>query len=137
MKLEVAAGQRRFVSPVVRSLAQAAYEPAGRPLGLYRGDTPVGFLLLYDARQHKTRPAEQLYVWRLMIDARYQRLGLGQSAMRWVVEEARRQGMPEVGLSHVMEDGHAGPFYAKLGFVYTGEIDEGEHKMVLKLSGAP
>jgi histidinol dehydrogenase len=137
MKLEVAAGQRRFVSPVVRSLAQAAYEPAGRPLGLYRGDTPVGFLLLYDARQHKTRPAEQLYVWRLMIDARYQRLGLGQSAMRWVVEEARRLGMPEVGLSHVMEDGHAGPFYAKLGFVYTGEIDEGEHKMVLKLSGAP
>jgi histidinol dehydrogenase len=137
MKLEVAAGQRRFVSPVVRSLAQAAYEPAGRPLGLYRGDTPVGFLLLYDARQHKTRPAEQLYVWRLMIDARYQRLGLGQSAMRWVVEEARRLGMPEVGLSHVMEDGHAGPFYAKLGFVYTGEIDEGEHKMVLKLSGTP
>ncbi len=134
MKLEVAPGQRRFVAPVVRSLAQAAYEAGGRPLGLYCGDTAVGFLLLYDARQHKARPAEQLYVWRLMIDAQHQRLGHGQRAMRWVIEEARRLGMNEVGLSHVMEDGHAGPFYAGLGFVYTGEVEDGEHKMRLDLT---
>jgi histidinol dehydrogenase len=133
MALEVAPGQRQFVAPVVRSLAQAAYEPAGRPLGLYAGDVPVGFLLLYDARLDKEKPAEQLYVWRLMIDARYQRQGLGAQAMAWVVDEARRMGLPEVGLSHVMKDGHAGPFYRQLGFDYTGEIDEGEHKMLLKL----
>jgi histidinol dehydrogenase len=134
MTLDVAAGQRRFVSPVVRSLAQAAYEPAGRPLGLYDGDTPVGFLLLYDARQDKDEPAEQLYVWRLMIDARYQRLGLGRLAMAWVVDEARRLGLREVGLSHVMQPGHAGPFYEKLGFRYTGVVKDGEHKMLLTLS---
>jgi len=133
MALDVAAGQRRFVSPVVRSLAQAAYESAGRPLGLYDGDTPVGFLLLYDARQDKNEPAEQLYVWRLMVDARYQRLGLGRSAMAWVIAEARRLGLREVGLSHVMQPGHAGPFYEKLGFRYTGVVKDGEHKMLLHL----
>ncbi len=134
MALDVTAGQRRFVAPVVRSLAQAAYEPAGRPLGLYDGDTPVGFLLLYDARQDKDEPAEQLYVWRLMVDARYQRLGLGRRAMAWVVDEARRLGLREVGLSHVMQPGHAGPFYEKLGFRYTGVVKDGEHKMLLTLS---
>jgi GNAT superfamily N-acetyltransferase len=133
MALDVAAGQRRFVAPVVRSLAQAAYESAARPLGLYDGDTPVGFLLLYDARQDKDEPAEQLYVWRLMVDARYQRLGLGRSAMAWVIDEARRLGLREVGLSHVMQPGHAGPFYEKLGFRYTGVVKDGEHKMLLHL----
>jgi histidinol dehydrogenase len=134
MALDVAVGQRRFVAPVVRSLAQAAYEPASRPLGLYDGDTPVGFLLLYDARQDKDEPAEQLYVWRLMVDARYQRLGLGRLAMAWVIAEARRLGLREVGLSHVMQPGHAGPFYEKLGFCYTGVVKDGEHKMLLTLS---
>jgi len=134
MALDVAEGQRRFVAPVMRSLAQAAYEPAARPLGLYDGDTPVGFLLLYDARQDKDEAAEQLYVWRLMVDARYQRLGLGRLAMAWVIAEARRLGLREVGLSHVMQPGHAGPFYEKLGFRYTGVVEDGEHKMLLTLS---
>jgi histidinol dehydrogenase len=134
MALDVAPGQHAFVAPVVRSLAQAAYEPAGRPLGLYDGDTPVGFLLLYDARQDKAKPAEQLYVWRLMVDARWQRRGLGRRAMAWVIDEARRMGLREVGLSHVMQPGHAGPFYEKLGFRYTGVVDDdGEHKMLLTL----
>jgi predicted N-acetyltransferase YhbS len=68
-----------------------------------------------------------------MVDARYQRLGIGRMAMQWVIDEARRMGLREVGLSHVMQPGHAGPFYQKLGFSYTGEMDEGEHKMVLRL----
>jgi len=133
MALAVAPGQRQFVAAVDRSLAQAAYEPAGRALGLYRGDVPVGFLLLYDARLDKDEPAEQLYVWRLMIDARHQRQGLGQQAMRWVFDEARRLGLREVGLSHLMEPGHAGAFYRKLGFAYTGKIEDGQHKMLLTL----
>ncbi len=133
MALDVLPGQRRFVAPVVRSLAQTAYAPAGRPLGLYLGDMPVGFMLLYDARLDKDEPAQQLYVWRLMIDARHQRLGLGRQAMAWVIDEARRLGLREVGLSHVLQPGHPGPFYEKLGFTYTGKIDEGEHKMLLRL----
>ena len=134
LKLQVAPGQRRFVSSVERSLAQVAYEPAGRALAMFDGDEAVGMMLLYDARLDKDEPAEQLYVWRLMVDARHQRRGLGRLAMGWVLQEARRWGVPEVGLSHVMAPGHAGPFYQGLGFRYTGEVDEGEHKMLLQLS---
>ena len=135
MKLQVAAGQRAFVSPVERSLAQVAYEPCGRALAMFDGEQPVGMMLLYDVRHDEEEPANQLYVWRLLVDARFQRRGYGRLAMAWVVDEARREGYAEVGLSHVDKPGHAGAFYQKLGFAYTGEVDEGERKMLLKLEG--
>jgi histidinol dehydrogenase len=134
MKLQVAAGQRHLVAAVERSLAQVAYEPAGSAWAFFDGDEAVGMALLYDARRDEEKPASQLYVWRLLIDARHQQRGYGRLAMQWVVEEARRWGVDEVGLSHVMKPGHAGGFYEKLGFTYTGVVEDGEHKMVLRLS---
>ncbi len=140
LKLQVAAGQRRFVSSVERSLAQVAYEPAGRALAMFSGEgadeEAVGMMLFYDMRMDKKTPAEQLYVWRLLVDERFQGLGHGRRAMQWVVEEARRLGVASVGLSHVELDGHAGGFYEKLGFRYTGEVEDGELKMILALEGA-
>ena len=134
LKLQVAAGQRRFVAPVDRSLAQVAYEPAGRAVAMFDGEEAVGMMLLYDARLDKEKPAEQLYVWRLLVDARHQKLGYGRLALQWVAQEARTLGLQQIGLSHVDEPGHAGGFYQKLGFTYTGEIEHGEHKMVLGLA---
>jgi GNAT superfamily N-acetyltransferase len=105
----------------------------GWPLGIYDGDQPVGLLLLWDARRDPDEPSDQLYVWRLMIDANHQRKGYGARTMRWVIDEARRLGVASVGLSHQTLPGHAGPFYQKLGFRYTGQIEHGEHVMVLPL----
>jgi len=136
LKLQVAAGQRSLVATVERSLAQVAYEPRGRALAMFDGNTAVGMMLLYDARQDDAKPANQLYVWRLLVDARFQGLGHGRQAMRWIADEARRGGYTEVGLSHVDAPGAAGGFYEKLGYVYTGEVDDGERKMILKLGAA-
>ncbi len=133
MKLEVAAGQRRMVATVPVSLAQVAYEPAGRAVAMFDGEKTVGMMLLYDARLDKDKPAEQLYVWRLLVDAPHQGRGYGRLALQWVVAEARRLGLPAVGLSHVDLEGHAGAFYQKLGFAYTGEKDGTELKMLLTL----
>ncbi len=133
MALKVAAEQRGLVAPPERSLAQVAYEPRGRALALLDGDTVVGMLLLYDSRQDDEKPANQLYVWRLLVDEGRQRRGYGRLAMRWVVDEARRLGYAAVGLSHVDRPDAAGGFYEKLGFAYTGEVDDGERKMVLQL----
>ena len=69
-----------------------------------------------------------------MIDARYQRGGHGQSAMRWLIEEAHRMGVASVGLSHVPEN-TVGAFYERFGFRYTGKVNEGEREMVLPLQG--
>ena len=133
LQLQVAAGQRHLVAPVERSLAQVAYEPAGRALALFDGDDAVGMLLLYDARRDKKEPEDLLYVWRLLVDARHQHRGLGRLAMAWVADEARRLGFPQVQLSHVDAPGHAGPFYERLGYRYTGVVKGVERRMRLEL----
>ena len=136
MKLAVHPEQRGYVASNERSLAQAAYTPAGRPLGIYAQGTPVGFLLLYDARLDAEEPADELYVWRLMIDAAHQGRGHAAAAMRWVLDEARRMGLSRVALSHVQGNTAAGAFYERLGFRYTGEVDGVEVKMANDLERA-
>ncbi len=136
LALRVAAGQEHLVAPVARSLAQVAYEPLGRALAMFDGEQAVGMMLLYDARGDAKKPANQLYLWRLLVDAGQQGRGFGRQAMQWVHDEALRGGFAEVGLSHVDADGHAGAFYQKLGYAYTGEIDDGERKMRLGLGPA-
>jgi histidinol dehydrogenase len=133
IQLEVAADQQGLVGSVAKSIAQASVRPAGTPLGLYDGDTPVGLLLLWDVRRDPDEPADQLYVWRILVDARHQRKGYGAKALRWAIDEARRLGVASVGLSHQELPGHAGPFYEKLGFRYTGQVDHNERVMVFEL----
>jgi histidinol dehydrogenase len=134
IKLKTTEPQERFVASVPKSLAQASVRPAGRPLGLYADGQPVGFLLLWDARRDPELAdrADELTIWRLMIDARFQNQGHGQAAMRWVIDEARRMGVAQVGLSHVPEN-TVGSFYERFGFRYTGKVDGGERVMVLPL----
>ncbi len=138
IKLKTTTEQEKFVASVPKSLAQASVRPAGRPLGLYSNGQPVGFLLLWDARRDPdlAERADQLYIWRLSIDARFQRQGHGQATMRWLIDEARRIGVTSVGLSHVPEN-PVGAFYEKFGFAYTGKVNEGEHEMVLTLKAGP
>ena len=52
---------------------------------------------------------------------------------RAVADEARRLGLASVGLSHAVEEGHAGAFYEKLGYTYTGVVDDDERFMLLEL----
>jgi len=133
VKLKVAPEQEGYVAPNAVSLAQAAYKPPGRPFGLYADGQPVGFLLLWDARRDPEDPADQLYVWRLMVDTRYQGQGHGRAAIRWTIDEARRMGVASVGLSHV-QGNPVGAFYEKLGFRYTGKVNEGELEMICPLN---
>jgi diamine N-acetyltransferase len=80
-------------------------------------------------------PAEGIYfVWRFMIDHGHQRKGIGRRAMERVVEHVRRQPNAK-RLLLSFKPGEHGPeeFYAKLGFVRTGEVDEGEIVAALAL----
>lgn len=126
LALEVAPHQQGFVGSVAKSIAQAHYYPESAWYrGVYAGDTPIGFVML---ALEAGRPP---YLWRFIIDARFQRRGLGRLAMERILEAARalRPGDSEIRLSHVEGEGHPGPFYERLGFAYTGEIDDGERVM--------
>jgi histidinol dehydrogenase len=136
VKLKVSPAQEAFVANNAVSLAQAAYEPLGRPLGLYARGEPVGFLLTYDSRGDVDKPCDALRVWRLMIDVKHQRQGHGKRALQWVMDEARRQGVATVTLACAQGNDAARLFYESLGFTATGVVEEGEAEMILTLERA-
>ena len=123
LRLKVAPHQEHFVASNAVSLAEAHFEP-DLPWyrGVYVGDMPVGFLMLeYDA------PDQSYVLWRFMIDARYQKRGIGQKALELVFEYVKtRPGAKALYTSIVPGEGNPGPFYEKMGVVYTGEEDDGE-----------
>jgi diamine N-acetyltransferase len=131
LRLQVTPQQEKFVASNAVSIAQAYFHRDNAWFrAIYADETPVGFLMLDD------RPNEASYfLWRLMIDARYQKFGFGKRAVELLIEHVRtRPGAKELGVSCVPEgDGSPCPFYEKMGFVYTGEKDEDELVMKLKL----
>jgi diamine N-acetyltransferase len=121
--LKVSPEQEGFVAPNEISIAEAHFSPdVAWFRAVYSGETPVGFVMLED---DPSKP--RYYLWRFMIDARHQRSGVGRRALELLFEHVRsRPGAKELWTSVVAGEGGPGPFYEKLGFVYTGEEDEGE-----------
>jgi diamine N-acetyltransferase len=127
--LSVTEDQRRFVAPNAVSIAQAHFSKHAWFRAIYAGETPVGFLMLEDQPK---KP--EYYLWRMMVDARYQRLGFGRRAMHLLIEHVRtRPRATELLTSVVQEDGGPQAFYERLGFALTGEYEEGEAMMRLPL----
>jgi diamine N-acetyltransferase len=117
--LEVAPEQSRYVATNEMSIAQAYFD---REIAwfraIYADETPVGFLMLSDDANE-----QRYFLWRLMIDARYQKLGFAKRALELLFDYVRtRPGAKEILVSY--RPGDAGPqgFYEKLGFVPTGEM---------------
>ncbi len=130
LRLKVAPEQEQFVASNAVSIAQAYfYRETAWFRAIYADETPIGFLMLED------QPEKASYhLWRFMIDQRFQALGFGARAMELVMDHVRtRPGAAEFSLSCVPGEGSPGPFYEKLGFVYTGEVDDGELVMRRKL----
>ena len=128
--LKVAAEQERFVAPNAVSIAQAYFHRENAWFrAVYADETPVGFVMLYDDAE-KT----EYFLWRFMIDTRYQGHGYGRQALQLLIEHVRmRPGAQELGTSCVPGTGSPCPFYERMGFVYTGEDHDGEQTMRLTL----
>jgi diamine N-acetyltransferase len=124
--LKVAPGQEAFVAPNAWSLAQALAEHEiawPRAIVTEAGEV-VGFLMLeIDPDEEDGRP---FWLWRLMIAADHQRQGFGTAALALALDEVRARGGTEIYTSWLPGEGSPGPFYERLGFVATGELDDEE-----------
>lgn len=121
--LKVRPDQEQFVAPNAVSIAQAYFEPKAWFRAIYADENPVGFVMLHDD------PGEpEYFLWRFMIAGDYQGKGYGRRAMEQVIEYVRsRPGARELMTSYVPGEGSPGPFYHSLGFVDTGEVEDGEN----------
>lgn len=133
LRLKVKPEQEKFVANNAISIAQAHFEPKAWFRAIYADETPVGFLMLYDDPE-KT----DYFLWRFMIDARYQGMNFGRRALELLIEYVRSQpNATELLLSYVPEEGSPEKFYSGLGFVNTGEVHDGENVMSLLMTPAP
>jgi diamine N-acetyltransferase len=103
------------------SIAEGHYPADGDPVwmrAICANGIPVGFLMTSELPDKG-----EYYLWRLMIAAKHQGKGYGLRAVELLVERIKASGNAKVlSTSHLKNDGDAGPFYQKLGFVYTGEM---------------
>jgi len=130
LRLKVKPEQEKFVANNAISIAQAHFEPKAWFRAVYADETPVGFLMLYDDPE-KT----DYFLWRFMIDARYQGMNFGRRALGLLIDHVRDQpNATELLLSYVPEDGSPEKFYSSLGFVNTGEVHDGENVMSLLIT---
>ena len=121
-RLAVSPTQSSFVAPNAVSFAEALFEPHAWYRAIAVDGVLVGFAMLYDD------PDEPVcFLWRFMVDARHQGKGYGAKAIELLVAHVRtRPGASELKTSWVPGEGSPKDFYRRLGFVPTGEIEEGE-----------
>jgi diamine N-acetyltransferase len=120
--LTVSSIQDQFVAGVADSLVEAVEDPGGRAIywAIYAEEIPVGFVMISDEVDGPDYIAQ--YLWRLLIDQRYQGRGYGTAALDLVVAYFRgRPGVEVMWTSCGEGDGSPLGFYERYGFVQTGD----------------
>lgn len=139
MAIHAGPAEGQFVSSVADSLAQAAEYPEGSPWyrAVYLEGEPVGFVMLsWDVTPQPPDIIGPWFLWKLIVDQRHQRRGIGRAIVEHVVRLIRAEGATELFTSHVIGEGGPEGFYERLGFVPTGDFDpQGER--ILRLDLAP
>ncbi len=125
--LRVAPSQEQYVDSVTDSLRLAAENPDARALywAVHAEDTPVGFVMIAD--EVRSPAYIPHYLWKLIIDQRYQRQGFGTATLDLIVEYFRgRPGVEVLNTSAGQGDGSPIPFYERYGFERTGEVSSND-----------
>ena len=121
--LQVTEEQRDYVASNVFSLAEAYAMPECTPLGVYNGMEPIGFVMYaLDAEDN------EYWIYRLMIDAKYQHMGYGREALRLTIAEIRRIA-PEKKVLYISfepDNAVAKHLYGSFGFEPDGRTVDGE-----------
>jgi diamine N-acetyltransferase len=136
--LTVAPHQEMFVAGVAESLVEAAETPDACPWyrAVYMDQYPVGFVMISDnIPDGHPEYLGPYFLWRLLIDARWQRRGYGRAVLDLIVDYVRgRPDAERLLTSAVPGDSSPLDFYLKYGFSLTGEVDNGELVLELPLS---
>ena len=120
--LRTTPAQERFVSGVTDSLLEAAQEPGAHAeyWAIHDDETPVGFVMIADEVDGPEYIAH--YLWKLLIDERYQGRGYGRATLDLVVAIFRARGVTDMWTSAGQGDGSPLGFYERYGFTQAGEV---------------
>ncbi len=123
--LEVSEGQREYVTSNAVSLAQSGYQPECIPLGIFSDGEMVGFAMYcIDADDG------EYWIYRMMIDSRFQGRGYGKKALELLAEIIRKdRSRHRIMLGVHKESLAAVALHSGFGFKFTGQVYGAEHIM--------
>jgi diamine N-acetyltransferase len=117
--LSVSEEQKRFIAPNAVSIAQAYFAKSAWFRAIYADETPVGFVMLAEDPK-----CGKHYLWRFMIDAKYQDKGYGGRALELVIRHVRKDPKARaLYLSVARVKGSAEDLYRSFGFDFTGKVE--------------
>lgn len=123
LALHVGAGQEGFVESVSQCLKEAAAKKCWRPVGIYDGETMVGFAM-YGSFFWEYFPIGRVWMDRLLIDEKYQGKGYGKAAMAALIERlVQEYNCRKIYLSVIDGNDAAVHLYESFGFRFNGKKD--------------
>ena len=127
--LSVRQEQTAYVVSTAIAIAEAAYSKNDRLQAIYADEIPVGLAVTRMEAENSS-----YFLWRLMIDARYQGLKFGSRSIDLLTKQVKEDHNFDEFLTSVIS-GDFSPlkFYARRGFKLTGKTYEGEAVMRLAL----
>lgn len=125
--IEVALSQRRFVAGVTESIAQAAHPPVVDGVAArlwYRAIEADGEIVGFLMASLPT-PAEPVpRIRRLLVDTWHQRRGIARRSIGLLARQLLADGCASLDVRFIDEVDGPEAFYAELGFVRTGRVDD-------------
>lgn len=120
--LKVAAEQKNFIATNLFSLAQAKAYPECICLAIYAEEVLVGFVMYCIDEDDG-----EYWIYRLMIDEKYQGKGYGKKAMQKLMALIQEDTSRHVLYLSFEPDNHlAKSLYENLGFEHDGRVIDGE-----------
>ena len=124
IRLSVKAEQRKFIASNLYSIAEVQFLDNFYAKGIYVGNKMIGFTMF------GIDPDDNNYwIYRLMIDEKFQGKGIGKQAIYLVIEEVRQNNntnIPLIMIGYHPENLTAKLVYKKAGFIETGISSWGE-----------
>ncbi len=137
LAVTLAPEQEPYVGTVSEALEEARDLPEGRPWyrAAFDGELAVGFVMLsWNVPPNPPEIIGPWYLWKLIVDRRYQGRGYGRAIIRKVAEIVRAEGAETLLTSYALGPNNPGLFYQQVGFIPTGDVNiDGEIIVALKL----
>ncbi|EJQ21000.1 GNAT family N-acetyltransferase [Bacillus cereus] len=124
IRLSVKAEQRTFIASNLYSIAEVQFLDNFYAKGIYVGNKMIGFTMF------GIDPGDNNYwIYRLMIDEKFQGKGIGKQAIYLIIEEVRQNNntnIPLIMIGYHPENLTAKLVYKKAGFIETELSSWGE-----------
>ena len=126
IRLKVTKAQSEYIASNESSLEAAEeYSDVARPFVIYSDGIAVGFTMFAFEPDYED-PDDRYWLWRFMIDEKYQGQGYGKEALKHIISYFKENGAGNIRLSTKESNVNAIHLYQSFGFAPKCDVNDGE-----------